>query len=336
VPPASWLTNAQQAWRRHKYSLLVIAVVTLAGLATYIYTYGMEARTPAARFIDSLELKTYDARFRLRGRTPPAPEIIIVGIDQATLARLGSWPIPRSHYARLLDNLAADGARVVGFDINFPKPDDKSGRDLLRRAREDYLQNTPPARRDPRYLAQLDTLEKESDTDAALAEAIRRTGRVVLGYLFFISREEVRYVDTPAQEEADSRLQFSSLTTRPVTDAHGQTPPPLHAVFSGLEGFLAETNLAAFTEAADFRVGFFNATADADGVVRHATLAMKYASGWHSSAAEANFYPSFDVQVLRAWFGASSRRLCSSTMPPVSRPLNSARAGFPPTRRAAC
>ncbi len=301
------LANVQQAWRRHKYSLLVIAVVTLAGLAAYVYTYGMEARSPAARFIDSLELKTYDARFHLRGRTAPAPEIIIVGIDQATLARLGSWPIPRSHYARLLDNLAADGARVVGFDINFPKPDDKSGRDLLRRAREDYLKNIPPARRDSRYLAQLDALEEESDTDAALAEAISRAGRVVLGYLFFMSREEVRYVDSAAQEEADSHLQFASLTTRPVTDARGQAPPPLQTVFSGTEGYLAESNLAAFTEAADFRVGFFNATADADGVVRHATLAMKYASGWRGSAAESNFYPSFDVQVLRAWFGASEQ-----------------------------
>ncbi|HSC77801.1 MAG TPA: adenylate/guanylate cyclase domain-containing protein, partial [Candidatus Acidoferrales bacterium] len=303
----SWPKSAQQAWRRHKYSSLVILAVTLAGLAAYIYTYAMEARSPAARFIDSLEVKTYDARFRLRGRTPPAPEIIIVGIDQATLARLGSWPIPRSHYARLLENLAADGARVVGFDINFPKPDDKSGRELLRRAREDYLKNTPAAGRDPRYLAQLDTLEKESDTDAALAEAIRRTGRVVLGYLFFLSREEVRYVDAPAQEEADSHLQFSSLTTRPVTDARGQAPPPLQTVFSGTEGYLAETNLAAFTEAADFRVGFFNVTADADGVVRHATLAMKYASGWRGSGAQANFYPSFDVQVLRAYFGASEQ-----------------------------
>ncbi len=307
MAPVSLFNNVQQAWRRHKYSLLVIAVVTLAGLAAYIYTYAMEARSPAARFIDSLELKTYDARFRLRGRTAPAPEIIIVGIDQATLARLGSWPIPRSHYARLLENLSADGARVVGFDINFPKPDDKSGRELLRRAREDYLQNTPAARRDPRYLAQLDALEKESDADAALAEAIRRAGRVVLGYLFFISREEVRYVDAPAQEEADNHLQFSSLTTRPVTNAHGQAPPPLQTVFSGTEGYLAETNLAAFTEAADFRVGFFNATADADGVVRHATLAMKYASGWRGSPAEANFYPSFDVQVLRAWFGVSEQ-----------------------------
>ncbi|HXE74305.1 MAG TPA: adenylate/guanylate cyclase domain-containing protein [Candidatus Xenobia bacterium] len=297
-----WLTNARHAWRRHKYSLLVMLLVTGSGLATYVYTYALEARSPAARFIESLELKTYDARFRARGQTAPAPEIIIAGIDQPTLARLGSWPIPRSHYARLLANLTADGARVVGFDINFPKPDDRSGRELIRRAREDYISRTPAARRDPSYLSRLDALEREADSDATLADAMRRSGGVVLGYLFFTSKDEVRFVEPREQEEADSQLQFSSFTTQPVTDARGSAPPPLHAIFSGDEGYLAETNLAAFTEAADFRVGFFNAIADADGVVRRASLAMKYASAWRG-AAEANFYPSFDVQVLRAYWG---------------------------------
>ncbi len=308
MAPISWLNNAPQAWRRHKYSSLVILAVTLAGLGTYIYTYIMEARSPAAKLVDSLELKTYDARFRARGRTPPSSEIIIVGIDQATLARLGSWPISRSHYVRLLDNLAADGARVIGFDINFPKPDDKSGRDLIGRARVDYLQRTPPGRRDAAYLAQLDALESEADGDARLAESIHRAGRVVLGYLFFTSREEVRYVDAPEQQQADGNLQFSSFTTRPASDARGQAPPPLRDVFSGLEGYLAETNLAAFTEAADFRVGFFNATPDADGVVRHTSVAMKYASAWRGVAAEANFYPSFDIQVLRTYYGVPEQQ----------------------------
>ncbi|MCI0402736.1 MAG: adenylate/guanylate cyclase domain-containing protein [Acidobacteria bacterium] len=303
-----WRKTAQQAWRSHKYSLLVIVGVTLAGLALYVHTYLAEARSPLAGLVDSLELKTYDTRFRARGKVAPSPAIVIVGIDQATLERLGSWPVSRFHYARLLDNLKADGARVVGFDLNFPKPDDKSGRDLVRRAREDYLKRTPAGRRDAAYLAQLEQMEREADADARFAESIRRSGNVILGYFFFTGRQEVRFINEAAQQEADGYLQFASFTTRAATDARGQEPPPLRETFPDYyEGFLAETNLAAFTEAANFRVGFFNVNADADGVIRHGSLVMKYGSGWSSKPSEAAFYPSFDVQVLRAYFGVSEQ-----------------------------
>ncbi|MGH9812728.1 MAG: CHASE2 domain-containing protein, partial [Candidatus Acidiferrales bacterium] len=298
----SWLKNARQTWRSHKYSSLVIVAVTVAGLSLYVFTYLMRSGSPLAKLVDSLELKTYDTRFRARGRAPASPDIVIVGIDQRTLDRAGSWPIPRTQYVRLLENLAADGARVTAIDLTFPKPDDRSGRELVRQAREDYLKRTPATRRDPAYLAQLEAMEREADADARLAEAIRKTGNVVLGYFFFIGRQEVGSISTATQEEADSLLQFATFTTRGVKNARGEAPPPLAENFTGAEGYLAETNLAAFTEAADFRVGFFNVSADADGIVRHATLAMKYASGWKGGAdRQASFYPSFDLQVLRAY-----------------------------------
>jgi adenylate cyclase len=53
----------------------------------------------------------------------PANPIAIVDIDDATLEELGrlsSWP--RSYHARLIDNLAADGARVIAFDVLFAEP----------------------------------------------------------------------------------------------------------------------------------------------------------------------------------------------------------------------
>ncbi len=49
--------------------------------------------------------------------------VVIVAIDDATLDRLGrlaSWP--HSYHARLIDNLAADGARVIAFDVLFAEP----------------------------------------------------------------------------------------------------------------------------------------------------------------------------------------------------------------------
>lgn len=60
----------------------------------------------------------------LAGSSRPAPQdIVIVGIDDASLAALGRWPWPRAVHARLLDTLTAAQPRAVGLDLMFSEPD---------------------------------------------------------------------------------------------------------------------------------------------------------------------------------------------------------------------
>jgi adenylate cyclase len=57
---------------------------------------------------------------RLFTPMPPSPNIIIVGIDDATLetyGRLADWP--RSLHAQAITNLSKAGAKVIGFDVLF-------------------------------------------------------------------------------------------------------------------------------------------------------------------------------------------------------------------------
>jgi EAL domain-containing protein (putative c-di-GMP-specific phosphodiesterase class I)/CHASE2 domain-containing sensor protein/GGDEF domain-containing protein len=51
-------------------------------------------------------------------------EIVLVEIDAASLARLHSWPWPRTLYARALERLVAAHVRSVGFDVDFSAPSD--------------------------------------------------------------------------------------------------------------------------------------------------------------------------------------------------------------------
>ncbi|MDF1483876.1 CHASE2 domain-containing protein [Ramlibacter sp. H39-3-26] len=81
---------------------------------------------------------------RLNGRVP-SPGIVIVAIDDRSIAELGRWPWRRSLHAALLERLHAAGARAVGLDIIF------SDEDLL-----------------------------HPQDDAALAAALRRSGNAVL------------------------------------------------------------------------------------------------------------------------------------------------------------
>ncbi|WP_230180744.1 CHASE2 and HATPase_c domain-containing protein [Aquabacterium sp. CECT 9606] len=69
-----------------------------------------------------LESAAIDQLASLNGR--PAPDdILIVAIDEPSLAALGRWPWRRTVHAALLDRLAQAGVRGVGLDVILSEPD---------------------------------------------------------------------------------------------------------------------------------------------------------------------------------------------------------------------
>src|SRR3546814_10550654 len=71
----------------------------------------------------TLRLKTFDLYQTPKPRQAQPQPIIVVDIDDETLAAVGQWPWPRTLGARLVDKLTALGAVVIGLDIVFPEPD---------------------------------------------------------------------------------------------------------------------------------------------------------------------------------------------------------------------
>jgi adenylate cyclase len=57
-----------------------------------------------------------------RSNVSPQP-VRVVDIDEASLAKLGQWPWPRSQLAKLVEELGNMGASAIVFDIVFPEPD---------------------------------------------------------------------------------------------------------------------------------------------------------------------------------------------------------------------
>ena len=74
----------------------------------------------AGGVVSSLSNKTLDGLFLLRGPLLPEQDIIIVGVDDESLAELGPWPFSRRYHARLLSRLHQ--AKVIGFDFLFSEP----------------------------------------------------------------------------------------------------------------------------------------------------------------------------------------------------------------------
>ncbi|MFQ5778950.1 MAG: CHASE2 domain-containing protein, partial [Terriglobia bacterium] len=220
----------------------------------------------------------------------------IVAIDEKTLDDLGSWPFSRRHYTRMLENLRDDGAAVIGFDVTFPKPDEKSGLQVVRRARRLYLEQTPPQARNPAYLAHLAELERQADTDAQFAEAMLETPNVVLGQFFYMDPAKVEHIAPEQQEEYEMVLAFGAYPqVRGLPQERGgPMPPPLAEFYTGLEAYMPRPNLMTFAEAVNFSFGYFNFVPDADAIARRTNLVIKYGE---------DFYPSLDVQVLRYYLG---------------------------------
>ena len=54
---------------------------------------------------------------------PPTGDVVIAAIDDQSIAALGRFPWSRSVEARLVDALARDGAKVIGFDVFFSERD---------------------------------------------------------------------------------------------------------------------------------------------------------------------------------------------------------------------
>jgi len=102
----------------------------------------------------------YDLGQRLHSRPPP-PDLVIVGIDENSLSKLGRWPWSRRLHATLIDRLKADGARVIGLDLIIAEPD-----------------------------------TADQPADAELAESIRRAGNVVLPVLLESSRVNGQLLET--------------------------------------------------------------------------------------------------------------------------------------------
>ena len=66
------------------------------------------------------DLSLYDAALP---SAPPADDIVIVAVDDASIAELGRWPWRRALHAALLDRLRDMGARAVALDFLLTEPD---------------------------------------------------------------------------------------------------------------------------------------------------------------------------------------------------------------------
>lgn len=121
------------------------------------------------RPLAALESRAFDARLALRGTQPASDEVVVVSVDDASLAELGRWPWSRPQVGELLARISAGAPKVVGVDLVQSEPTAAAGGE---------------------------------DDDTRLVNAVRDAGRIVLGYYFDFRRVAQTGPESPYDGES--------------------------------------------------------------------------------------------------------------------------------------
>jgi adenylate cyclase len=296
-----------QSWWRHRVSFLLSVAITTVALGLYYYVFVQEKKAPISEFVQRLELDSLDMRFRYRPKSysHPDPRIVIVDIDQHAQEVLGKWPFARVHFAKMLDVLHDDGAKVVGFDITFSKPDQSSLpiRMLLSELDKKRKAGQPV---DPKLMAEVEKIAAEFDADKKFAASIRRFGPVILGNFFLYTEADLKEISDATLDAYANQLESSAFPQVLGIREGSKKEDRLHLFeeFAGA-GLLprgAEANIDELTTALGGGLswtGFFNAPPDPDGVVRHAMTVLPF--GRSKNPEDWDLYASLDIMTVRAY-----------------------------------
>lgn len=135
--------------------------ILLSGL---VVALGLWAELNEPWFVSDIHNAVFDAYQRSMPRQYQPVAVKIVDIDEASLARLGQWPWPRTKVAKLVSDLRGLGASAIASDFIFAEPD-----------------RTSPAWLAAEWKEQPDVaalLSRLPDHDSALAEEFRRGNMV--------------------------------------------------------------------------------------------------------------------------------------------------------------
>lgn len=117
TPPRAEVGRQRQGLRA-PWRLLGALVLLPAALAWLAFKPGLA----------QLDMLVYDRMLPLASHQP-SDDILIVAIDERSLAALGRWPWPRSVHARLLSELADAGAASVLLDMFLTEPSENPRED---------------------------------------------------------------------------------------------------------------------------------------------------------------------------------------------------------------
>jgi adenylate cyclase len=223
-----------------------------------------------SRLIQQMDLWLYDLRLRVTMPEKQDTRIVIVDIDEKSLAEIGRWPWSRNLVAQMVDNLFDRyKVTIVGFDVVFAERDYSSGLPILEKLATGELRDSTE------YKHALSRFRSRLDYDTILAASLQK-GPVILGYFF-------------TNDEGGVKGHAAGVLPRPNFEKGSLQAPGTS--FETHSGYGANIALLQNHAAA---AGHFTPAIDIDGVARRVPVLIDY---------KGNYYEALSVAMARALFG---------------------------------
>ena len=212
-------------------------------------------------FLDTLELKYYDLRMKLRSDLEGPSDIVIVDIDDDSIDKLGRWPWPRSLVAKGVEKINGAAPRVIGLNLILSETEQNSGLKELKDLEALFVQTLAPQAgpSGEAFLLSMQQSRERLDNDKTLAEAVRSSGIVMLPAFF---KDSPGFSETLADENsplARQSLQFVNIPPGVSCPRAYEISLPIPELLEAAQG-----------------IGHINFSADLDGTVRKERLIYEY------------------------------------------------------------
>ena len=243
----------------------------LLGLGVLLVLLGHAAGFYQIGILGHFDAILYDTRLRLAMPRTVDERVVILDIDEKSLAEVGRWPWSRDRMSVLVDKLFDRyGIAILGFDVVFAEPDHSSGLQTLETlAKAEFKDSTS-------FQSSLKDLRPKLDYDARFAAALKDR-RVILGY--YLSNL-VGGTGTGTGALPEPVLPAGTFSNRPIAFtqwvSHGGNLPEFQKVVAG--------------------AGHFNPLVDFDGTVRRVPMIAEY---------NGQYYESLSLAMVRAVLGAT-------------------------------
>lgn len=243
------------------------------GLVLLLIFLGHAAKQYQLPLVDRLEAVVYDTRLALTMPRTVDPRIVILDIDEKSLAERekggeGRWPWPRDRLALLLDKLFDHyKIAIVGFDIVFAERDESSGLKVLQQLAQKELKDVAG------FQTTLKQLQPQLEYDEIFAGRMRNRP-VVLGYAF-----------TRFEGESGKKGALPAAVLPAGTFAGKNIN---FATFPGYTSNLLELQKSAAS------AGHFSLDPDADGIIRRVPMLAEF---------EGAFYEPLSLAMVRMIIG---------------------------------
>ncbi len=225
-------------------------------------------------FLQRLEEQAYDIRLRATMPEKIDSRIVIIDIDEKTLAAEGRWPLSRDRWVLMLTQLFdVYKLKVVGFDVFFTEPDSSSGLGTLETLGKTTFKSSAE------YQEKLNELRISLNYDAQFAETIKKYPVV----LAFAGNNQRAGMDT---------LEFGVLP-QPQFLASAFKNPIESQEIDGFSG-----NLKILQDAAA-ATGHILPRVDFDGVLRRIPMFIKYKDGYYESLSLATYRTYLDNEPIK-------------------------------------